>query len=156
MTRGVTIKYQGALRNARKKIENKARFAASAAVWGKMNRALSIVLAETPAWTGDTLGNYVWGIGSRSREYDPHNQNYSWRAPIFPVNDPGTYIAMSRANLEAMRSEVFKNPFRKFILYNNVQYEDGMDIRDLEFGTLTGEPALMFTKAKTMLEMSNV
>lgn len=149
---GVTINADKAIRNAKRKVESKVRFATAAAVWGRMNKALAIVINETPAWTGDTLGNYVWGIGKRATEYHPQNQNFSWRAPIFPVDDPQTYISISRSNLDAMRSEVFKDPYRRFVLYNNVQYEDGMDIRDLEFGTLTGNAHLMFTKAKAMLQ----
>lgn len=156
MSRGVTVRYSQAVSRAKEKVRSQARFAVAAEVWGKMNLALGVVLNETPAWSGNTLANYVWGIGGRSRDYSPVNQNYSWRAPIFPVRDPQSYMAISRANLNAMRSEVFKDPFRKFVLYNNVQYEDGMDIRDLEYGDLTGEPALMFTKAKAMLEASNV
>ena len=149
--RGITINTKKALKAAEYKVRSQIRFQAAAKTWGQMNRALSTVMAETPAWSGDTLANYVWGIGSSSSEYRPINQDLFWRNSMFPVGDRSTYESISRSRLNAIRSEVFRDPFRRFVLWNNVRYEEGMTIRDLEYGTLTGTAHLMFTKAKAVL-----
>lgn len=149
--RGVTINSKKALKAAEYKIRSQLRFQTAAKTWGQMNRVLTLVLAETPAWSGDTLANYVWGIGFASSEYQPANAGIFWRSNLFPVGDRSTYESASRARLNAIRSEVFRDPYRRFVLWNNVQYEQGMTIRDLEYGTLTGTAHLMFTKARAML-----
>lgn len=150
----VTISARKAVKAAQYKARSQIRFRTAAQVWGSMNKALSVVMENTPAWTGDTLANYVWGIGQIDRTYSPVNQDISSFSSEFPVEDRESYERISRARLNELRSEVFRNPYRRFVLWNNTVYDKGETIRDLEYGSLTGTAHLMFQKAKAVLQES--
>lgn len=120
-------------------------------VFSAMKLGLRTALNATPSWTGDTRANYRWGVDRKGSDYEPHNQHIHWRAPIFPVS-PGNADGKSYAALEAMRSVVYSDPYQRFVLYNNVRYENGMTILDLEYGQLTGTPHMPLSKARQAIQ----
>lgn len=133
------------------KMNGRLKLAHANKVFAAMKFSLKVAIDATPQWTGDTRANYRWGIGRRGSDYTPYNQGTYWRSKQFPSAGQGP-ASVSMAALEAMRSVVYKDPYQKFVLYNNVRYEGGATIRDLEYGQLTGTPHMMMAKAKQALQ----
>lgn len=141
------MKWEDAIDRASKKVMNQARFAVAAKVWGKMNVALTVAMDATPVWSGNTIANYVWGVDYPSYEYAPL-KDIGQRPRESREDERENFESLSRERLAIMQSEVFKDPFRIFYLGNNVEYDQGGGIMDLENGALTGRAYLMFTKAR--------
>lgn len=139
------------------KMNGRLKLAHANRVFSAMKIATRVAIDATPMWSGDTRANYRWSIGRKGNDYSPFNQGTHWRSQPRTASMTSA-DSRSMAALEAMRSAVYKDPYQKFVLYNNVQYEGRMTIRDLEYGTLTGTPHMMMAKADQALRarLSNV
>lgn len=146
----VPIKYDPA--KTISKMNGKLKLAHANRVFAAMRFSLSVALEATPMWTGDTRANYRWGIGRKGGGYSPYNQSSHWRSKQFPVASSAGADGQSYAALNAMRGIVYSNPYQKFVLHNNVQYENGMSILDLEYGTLTGTAHMPMAKARQAIK----
>ncbi len=151
MRREGTVSFKFDVEGAIKRAKEKMRLAHANRVWAAMKLATNVALNATPVWTGETRANYRWAVGRKGSDYTPHNVGFNWRAPIFPVS-PVNADSKSLAALEKMRSIVYSDPYQKFVLYNNTEYENGQTIRDLEYGQLTGTPHMMLSKARQALQ----
>jgi len=151
MRREGTVSFKFNIEGLRKQVTAKIRKQTADKVWAAMKIATKVALNATPVWTGETRANYRWSVGRKGSDYTPHNVGLNWRAPIFPVS-PGNADSKTLSALEAMKATVYLNPFQKFVLYNNTIYENGMTIRDLEYGQLTGTPHMMLSKARQALQ----
>ena len=92
-------------------------------------------IENTPVWTGETISNFFWSMGKPSNESVKFDAR--WWEDQYPVGS-GSFDAEARFEALSIRREVFSNPYRTLYLVNNVTYDDGETLEDLEDGSLTG------------------
>lgn len=94
------------------------------------------VLRNTPVWSGNVVGNYIWSVGV---------PNFDWE-PAVDSGDPGHTNLMElgeeprrAANEErsyfTLEELVYDNPYQTFFLNNN-----DPDFRELEDGQIPPDP----------------
>ena len=143
------------------KLETRVRKLLDQAIAAKMLEAGLIfkkVLYElTPVWSGDTLANYRWSVGSPSMEYNPFNQDIYWYdASLLSNADAAEALAERSFNKINWK----KSPYQKVYLTNNTQYQQNPDgenytFSDLEYGTLPQSRSYGGILEKAMLALQN-
>lgn len=142
MARVFTVDVDDIIEDLIEESQRSIRFTVANTLMACVKAGTEAYIANTPVWTGETLSNFFWSMGtpsSQSVKFDAR-----WWEDQYPVGS-GEFDAEARFEALSIRRDVFSNPYRTLYLVNNVSYDDGETFDDLDDGSLTGT-AYMITE----------
>lgn len=134
------------------RIQEVARAKVRRAILAVMEASNEAIIAATPVWSAETISNYRWGVGLPDLTWTPFGRDHHWG--WYKRNPPDTAAALSIQNANYLRAVAQVNAVRdptrtEVFLRNNIIYDNGETIEDLENGVIgKGGPYKMFARAE--------
>lgn len=126
-----------------KKTERQMKFAVANRMLAVARAATNAAISQTPVWTGTTMLNYVWSIGSPDYFSATAYADDDWKDPVFPISR-SEVVPEVMEQLRFIRKQIFSDPYRTLYLNNNTMYSKRdnpglLDFVDLDEGRVTNK-----------------